>query len=526
MAQKDVHGLEAWVEKLSKQDLPVLANVLKELNQLTAGDDTSANQLADAIMKDAALTAQVLRIANSVHYNPVSDGQFNTISRAVVQVGFKGIRAICISVMVIDSLLGKEPNPELMLGMARGFHAGVQARRMASRFDDERKEDSFLAALMLHVGDLAFWSRGGRQAAACSSRLSAGDIDAEQAAMETIGTDFRSISLALAKRWNLGPVLEKALLHPHDKNPLVRAAVLGDEVSRVAEKGWDSSEFNETLVRVCEFTGQSLIDAKKSLMAAADEASEVALTFGAKRICHLIPGSADAEGIKLNRGLRPNPQVQLDVLREMGTMIAAGTDFNTLFQMVLEGLHRGVGLERVAIALIDKEGRTLRLKYMLGDDTESWREHFAFSCHRPDDNILSHTMHARKYLLVRNRKLPEHKNLVTIDCARVFGKGQFMIAPIHTGQRNIGIFYADRGSTEANIDDTQFESFKYFTEQANQGLLRLAVTTKQTAMTKQAGTIKQTAATKQTTTKSASTVKSVGDKPAKPPAGRSPATKH
>jgi len=132
MAQKDVHGLEAWVEKLAKQDLPVLANVLKELNQLTAGDDTSANQLADAIMKDAALTSQVLRIANSVHYNPVSDSQFNTISRAVVQVGFKGIRAICISVMVIDSLLGKDPNPEVMLGMARSFHAGVQARRMAA----------------------------------------------------------------------------------------------------------------------------------------------------------------------------------------------------------------------------------------------------------------------------------------------------------------------------------------------------------------------------------------------------------
>jgi len=498
MAQKDVHGLEAWVEKLAKQDLPVLANVLKELNQLTAGDDTSANQLADAIMKDAALTSQVLRIANSVHYNPVSDSQFNTISRAVVQVGFKGIRAICISVMVIDSLLGKDPNPEVMLGMARSFHAGVQARRMA------------------------FWSRGGKQAAACSSRLDAGGIDAEQAAMETIGTDFRSISLALAKRWHLGPILEKALMHPHDKNPLVRAAVLGDEVSRTAEKGWESSEFNETLVRVCEFTGQSLVDAKKSLMAAADEAAEVALSFGAKRICHLIPGSGDTEGIKLNRGLRPNPQVQLDVLREMGTMIAAGTDFNTLFQMVLEGLHRGVGLERVAIALIDKDGRTLRLKYMLGDETESWREHFVFSCHRPDDNILSNTMHARKCLLVRNRKLPEHKNLITIDCARVFGKGQFMIAPIHTGQRNIGIFYADRGSTEANVDDTQFESFKYFTEQANQGLVRLAVTTRQTAATRQATSKPSAPGTRP----AAGNTAPPADKPTKPSAGRPPATKH
>jgi GAF domain len=342
--------------------------------------------------------------------------------------------------------------------------------------------------------------------------------------METIGTDFRSISLALAKRWYLGPTLEAALMHPHDKNPLVRAAVLGDEISRASEKGWESKEFTDALVHVCEFTGQSLVDARKSIMMAADEASEVALTFGAKRICHLIPGSGDADGIKLNRGLRPNPQVQLDVLREMGAMIAAGTDFNTLFQMVLEGLHRGVGLERVAIALIDKDGRTLRLKYMLGDDTESWREQFVFSCYRPDDNILAHAMHARHELLVRNRKQPEFKNLVTTDCVKVFGKGQFMIAPIHTKARNIGVFYADRGNTEANIDDTQYESFKYFTEQANQGLVRLAVTTKQNAA-RPTTTINTSTSTKAATQP---TVKTHAARPAtpKPPPPKLPTTRH
>jgi HD-like signal output (HDOD) protein len=479
MAQNETQGLEAWVERLGKQDLPVLASVLQELNRLTDDDDASANQLADVIMKDASLTAQVLRIANSVHCSRGASARFSTVSRAVVQVGFKGIRAICISVMVIDSLLGKDPSQELMVGLARAFHAAVQARSLAARFDEERKEDSFLAALMLHVGDLAFWSRGGKQAAACASRLGAGDVDAEQAALETIGTDFRSISLALAKRWGLGAVLENALMHPDAADPLVRSAVLGDEISRTAEKGWDSAQFRETLLRVCAFTGQPLVEAKKSMMAAAEEAAQVAQNLGAGRLSHLIPGSADAQGVRTaSRGLRPNPQVQLDVLREMGAMIAAGTDFNTLFRMVLEGLHRGVGLERVAIALIDKEGRTLRVKYMLGDDTEAWREHFQFPCQRPDDNILSHCMHSRTCLLVRNRKLPEYRHLMTAECQRVIGKGQFLVAPIHAGSRNIGVFYADRGDTDATIDDTQFESFRYFSDQANQGLVRLAMMTK------------------------------------------------
>ncbi len=88
------------------------------------------SHLAEIILKDAALTQKVLRIANSAYNNPSSDNEITTISRAVVQLGFRGIKAISLSVMLIDTLLKKDSQQRMMQWLARGFHSAVQAQNL------------------------------------------------------------------------------------------------------------------------------------------------------------------------------------------------------------------------------------------------------------------------------------------------------------------------------------------------------------------------------------------------------------
>jgi HDOD domain. len=54
-------GLKAWTEKLRKQDMPVLGDVIAELNEITGDDDANVNQLAEVILRDPQLTSHVLR---------------------------------------------------------------------------------------------------------------------------------------------------------------------------------------------------------------------------------------------------------------------------------------------------------------------------------------------------------------------------------------------------------------------------------------------------------------------------------
>ena len=66
------HGLQSWIDRLNQAELPALAAVVQDLQRLAQQDSASVQQLADVLLRDAALTSKVLRVGNSVYYNPVS----------------------------------------------------------------------------------------------------------------------------------------------------------------------------------------------------------------------------------------------------------------------------------------------------------------------------------------------------------------------------------------------------------------------------------------------------------------------
>ena len=468
-------GLRSWVNKLSKVELPVLAGVIRELNELTGSDEADVNQLAEAILKDANLTSQVLRIANSVHYNPTKQ-PINTVSRAVVLIGFTGVRAICISSMVIDSLLGEEPRERLLESMAKAFHAAVQSRSLIRRTtDEELKEEVFIAALLYHLGDMSFWSCAGQSADELDELLKDDGLSAKEAMQEVLGTSFKAITRELANIWKLGETLREALDPPRQLPPKVVAVLIGEEISRNAGKGWNSPEMGETLYKVSRFTGLDFSHAKQLVMDAADEAASVALTYGASRVCHMIPNSQGVireEAAQDKRILKSDPQVQLSILREMSNAISENLDVNTVFQMALEGLHRGIGLERVVVAFIRKE--ELFARYVLGEETDNWRDHFLFSIAPTEDNLFTYAINQREPIWITNKNIEKLKHLYSTDLITLVGKVPAFISVVTIGNRDVAVFYADRWKFGGVLNDSQFESFRHFVIQTQSSLELLA----------------------------------------------------
>lgn len=470
-----IKGRDAWVEQLSKREMPVLAGILTELNKLTGDDDTEVNQLADVILKDANLTSQVLRIANSVHYNP-SNYPINTVSRAIILIGFTGVRAICISVMVIDSLLGKEPREHLLEIMAQSFHAAVQARNLMKGANTEVQEEVFIAALLYHLGQMAFWASGNHSVEVLDQRLAQGDIPFRDAVDDVLGCSFKSISSALAEHWSLGELLKQALYPPQSPSPKVTAVVLGQQLSEAARKGWDSAEVEEVVKRVASFSGVSVADTKKHILDGADEAASVALTYGAARVCHLIPSRMEQGHSKLGevrfKAMQADPQLQLNILRELSNAVMENLDVNAIFQMVLEGLHRGVGLERVALCFLRND--TLQAKFVLGDNTGHWREKFRIPVAKQDENLFAKAIKLKEPIWFKAAEMDRHQHLYSPKITQVIGKCASFVSGIYIGNRCIALFYADRWKLGEDISDEQFQSFRHFMLQTQMSLQMLA----------------------------------------------------
>ncbi|MFA7552792.1 MAG: HDOD domain-containing protein [Spongiibacteraceae bacterium] len=465
-----------WVKQLSHVQLPVLSGVMKELNAVTRNKDTSATQLAEIILKDSALTTKVLRVANSVYHNPSSENAITTISRAVVQLGFQGIKAICLSVMMIDSLLKQNPKARMLQWMARGFHTAIQAENLFKHVGgNDREEEVFVTSLLLHVGEMAFWSSRNAVTEKLDEQLIAGSSGDELLELDLLGCTMKDISRALTQEWQLGDHLMDALSPTQDSGAATHAVLLAEEISIATEQGWDSPAFRDVLVKTSLYTGLGLESAREMIEQGAEKAAAVAVTYGASKICHFIPSIHEPEVKPELQQLEADPQLQLDILREMGAMVEQMVDVNTLFQMVIEGIHRGIGLDRVCLCLIDPRVTSMQAKYILGADTDEWRGDMSFAVKSEQDNLFAYCLHSRVNIWLQPNVSSKQRYLINKKIERLINTENCLISSVYAGSRPVGLIIADRGKNKAPvISREQHESFDHFSQQISVSLAMLA----------------------------------------------------
>lgn len=468
--QDQTYGLDAWVQRLSDAELPALAGVARNMQTLADNHaHVTVQQLAGVLLHDAALTSKVLRIANSVYYNP-SQEPIRTLSRAIVLIGFDNVRQIALSVGLIDALLTKSTREQLLLLLARSFHAAVQARNIAGYMLSRHQEEVFIAALLYHLGELAFWGCAGDQADDFVAALNEPGADPEQVARKQLGITFRQLSVSLAKSWGLGDASSPALSNSGQAETANRAILLGVRISEYAPEGWDSDAMQKLVKDVANLTGITTEDAFQQMLSSADEAVDVATTYGASRLRELIPNT-DPEQIRLQQELRKARLLQPDLsllqhgLQELSHLATLRPDINTVLDTLLKGLHFGAGLERVVIALLADNQSNFRVRRAIGNNTDLWLQDFVMPAEpTAPTHLLSYVMRSRESLWMGVPATLSLHDLVTPTLRYWTGAGMFFIAPLMAGKRDIGILYADSRMSGRALKNEQFVAFQRYAQ--------------------------------------------------------------
>ncbi|TLX53352.1 histidine kinase [Stutzerimonas nosocomialis] len=462
------HGLQSWLERLSQAELPALAAVVSELQRLTLTHDASVGQLADVLLRDAALTSKVLRVGNSSYYNP-SQETIKTISRAIVMIGFENVRLISLSVSLIDGLLTRVPREQLQELLARSFHAAVQARNIAG-YVSRQEEEVFIAALLFNLGELAFWGCGGTQADALAEALARPGVQRDDAVQQALGTSFRQLTLGLIKNWGLGELAVLAQSPGRSADPAVRAVTLGVRISEAALEGWSSPGMQQAIAELANYIDVTPEEALSQVLASADEAVKVATTFGAGLVSRLIP-STDPEQISLQQAqrraslLQPDLTLMQQALQELGQQATGRGEVGLILDTLLEGLHRGAGLERVMLAVLAEQQTMFRAKRAVGEGTQSWLDGFLLPVAPPrQPHIFSYVLRHREALWMGVPASSNLNDMVSEPIRQWLGKGMFFIAPLMAGTRQIGVLYADSRLSGRALTHEQFVAFQRFTQ--------------------------------------------------------------
>jgi HD-like signal output (HDOD) protein len=202
----------------SIEDLVTLPEVALRIARMVEDPSSSATDIGREISHDAALTARLLRIANSPALG--HHGKIATISRAITVLGVRQVRDLTVGLTAIRTFEGISNELVTMESFWRhSFLCAAAAGQIAARRGRGGRDDSpFVAGLLHDIGQLVLFSRAPVQArqALLMSVDSADDLGLFLCEREVMGFDHGAVGLALAQKWGLPRSLQECIEFHHE----------------------------------------------------------------------------------------------------------------------------------------------------------------------------------------------------------------------------------------------------------------------------------------------------------------------
>ncbi len=190
-------------------------------------NDSALKDIGDIISADPALTAKMLRVANSGYYT--RGGQINNIQRAMTVLGTNVIKNIALSFVIAGSFSDQEHcSFDFDLFWRRSVISGVAAEQLAVTLG-VNDDDMFVTALLQDIGMLIIALTKGDEYARIVNDAENFDLCLQDEEEQVYGFNHAKVSYALLENWNLPEKIATPALFHHQ--PVAAPSELGDTVS-------------------------------------------------------------------------------------------------------------------------------------------------------------------------------------------------------------------------------------------------------------------------------------------------------
>lgn len=230
--------------------LPSLPAIALRIIQEIKKDKSSLNDLADIISYDPALTAKILRIANSSFYS--LPYKVDSIERAVHILGLEALKNIALSFAIVK---GFKRNPvdefDHELFWKRSITSAVSAEMIATKLNMKR-EDTFVTPLLMDIGVLVTYLVRPDDYLRVINKKKATNMSTSEAEVSVYGFDHQDVGSEILKKWGLPESIYMPIAYHHKKKDcpadlknMVDILMLSDIMSSVYHGNKSSRKFNE-----------------------------------------------------------------------------------------------------------------------------------------------------------------------------------------------------------------------------------------------------------------------------------------
>lgn len=195
------------------RQLPSLPVVVSDLLASFGNEDVDIEQIARQIARDQALTARVLRVANSSFYGLQS--RVGTINEAVVVLGFRAVRSMVMAVAMNGIFrVDQCRNFDAQAYLRHGVGVALAARALAP-LAGQNPELAFTGGLLHDIGQLVLAANFSAQYSAVLDYRSKHDCQLVIAERDILGMDHAEVGGMLAASWRFPESLRQAVAEHH-----------------------------------------------------------------------------------------------------------------------------------------------------------------------------------------------------------------------------------------------------------------------------------------------------------------------
>jgi len=199
---------------LTADNLPSLPAVALRVLDLADQADASTADIANAIEKDPALAARVLKMVNSSLFglpNPVG-----SVQHATVVLGLRTVRGLALSFSLVESLTDpKAAAFDFQLYWRRSLTTAVLAKLVAEAIDINRRDEALVSGLLCDIGLMAAARTVPDSYDTVWTARHTRRVPVQVIEQEKFGVTHAAVGCALLQKWNLPAEICQAVAAHH-----------------------------------------------------------------------------------------------------------------------------------------------------------------------------------------------------------------------------------------------------------------------------------------------------------------------
>ncbi len=229
-------------------DLPTVPLIISHILQILDDDMATAQTMEEIILHDQALSARLLRLANSALYS--FRCEVKTISHAITLLGLNLVKSLAIGTSIFDSFARGSRSEACHINRLwmHSYGVGLVSQEIwKTRATRKESEFAFLCGLLHDLGKAVFFKKAPQHYSHIfTQKRTEGDPDIATAEQEYYGISHAPLGGLLAEHWGFPPglctVIGKHHAAGYQDNPIVAAVSAADTIVRLCGIGSDGDQ--------------------------------------------------------------------------------------------------------------------------------------------------------------------------------------------------------------------------------------------------------------------------------------------